>query len=821
MTSIIKWGGYFIYFSRFKKIKNTLKKITLLLFLNTFVCFVAFAQHTVTGKIIDENNQPLEFVVVTITQNDSTIKEDVAKDGGLFALNLPAGNFNLQVIYFGKIILNQPIAVSTNTNLGELKATVGSLTLGEFVLEDTKNLIERKVDRLVFNVENTVAASGGDALDLLKVTPRVKVENDKIALVGKSGMSVMIDDRIVQLSGEELVNYLKNIPSDNIKSIEVITNPPAKYSAEGNSGLINVQLKKTINDSWSADIRISYQQATYARGSFGGNFNYRKDKLSIYTGVNYSDGSNAYEITKKTHYANFLQKENSYGKNNFNPMFVKIGVEYQISKKISSGFSLNSSKLISSSYPSNTKSNSINNITQLSDSTIKTNSKDKIDNTNTIFNYHFIYNLDTLDRKLSLDIDYFKFNNQANNFFESTTILNKGEVSSGSFASANNIGNQQIENYSVNLDMEHPFKWATFNYGGRITTTQTDNDLAFFDLATGTSILDVNQSNTFEFTENTQAIYFSAQKELTKKWEAKAGLRAENTNTIGKSVTINQANKVQYLQYFPTAYLSYIPNDSNSFSLNYGRRINRPSFFLLNPFRYVYNQYSTYEGNPFLLPSFSHNIELEYMYKDFWISNVYFSKLENGFEQVMLISDSNIIQRTIPINFIENSIIGLNEIITVKPFKRLKTNLSVDVYYSYSASNTNFALNRLSGWNGMFNLSNDFILNKNKTILFNISYFYATKGVSNLDRNNAFDQLDVALKLLFWKEKLKITFAGNDLFSSNRQEYISTTNGIKNSFVNYQDYRTFRITLSYNFGGTPKTNEQRENKNSEELNRTN
>jgi hypothetical protein len=399
--------------------------------------------------------------------------------------------------------------------------------------------------------------------------------------------------------------------------------------------------------------------------------------------------------------------------------------------------------------------------------------------------------------------------------------LNNGEISQGSFTSANNIGNQQIENYSVNLDMEHPFKWATFNYGGRLTTTQTDNELQFFDLATGLPVLDVTQSNTFEFTENTQALYFSAQKELSKKWEAKAGLRAENTSTKGKSVTLNQINNLQYFQLFPTAYLSYVPNDSNSFSLNYGRRINRPSFSLLNPFRYIFNNFLFVEGNPFLLPSFSHNLEFDYMYKDFWVTTLYFSKLENGFEQVTLVDSLSIVQQVTPKNFIENNTIGLTENITLNPFKGLKTNLSVDVYYSYTTSSIPFSLNLLSGWNGMFSISNDLVLNKSKTAFFNISYFYITKGVSNLDRNNDFDQLDVALKLLFWKEKVKLTIAGNDLLSGFRPEYISVTNGIKSSFKNYSDNRFFRISLAYNFGGIPKNNEQREQKNREELNRTN
>jgi hypothetical protein len=476
-----------------------LKKITLFLFLNCITCFIAVAQHTISGKVIDENNQPLEFVVLTVMQNDSILKEEVVKEQGEFAVSLSIGTYSFNIIYFGKIILTREIAVTQSANLGNLQATIGSLTLGEFVLEDTKNLIERKVDRLVFNVENTVAASGGDALDLLKITPRVKVENDKIAMIGKSGMSVMIDDRIVQLSGEELVNYLKNIPSDNISSIEVITNPPARYSAEGNSGLINIKLKKSINNSWSADIRSSYQQTTYARGSVGGNFNYRKDKLSFYAGVNYSTGSNARQDISKVYYADALLQESIDGRNYYQPLNVKLGFDYQLTKKLSTGFSFNSSKTFPMNSSSNTYSKLVDNVTQITDSIIKTNSTDRQTKTNNSLNYHLVYSIDTLDRKLSLDVDYFNFNDKMDKFFESTTILNSGEISNGSFVSANSIGNQQIENYSVNLDMEHPFKWATFNYGGRLTTTQTDNNLKFFDLETGTPIFDDNQSNTFVF----------------------------------------------------------------------------------------------------------------------------------------------------------------------------------------------------------------------------------------------------------------------------------------------------------------------------------
>ena len=154
-----------------------------------------------------------------------------------------------------------------------------------------KKLIERKVDRLVFNVENSISATGGDALDALKITPGIRVQNNQVSMIGKSGMAVMVDDKLIQLSGDDLVNYLKTIPSDNIKNIEVITTPPAKYDAQGNSGIINIRLKRAKHNSWNSSIRSTYTQTTYPAGSLGGSFNYNKNKISIESDLGYTNGS--------------------------------------------------------------------------------------------------------------------------------------------------------------------------------------------------------------------------------------------------------------------------------------------------------------------------------------------------------------------------------------------------------------------------------------------------------------------------------------------------------------------------------------------------
>jgi hypothetical protein len=192
-----------------------------------------------------------------------------------------------------------------------------------------KKLIERKIDRLVFNVENSIAASGGDALDALKVTPGIKVQNDQISMIGKSGMSVMIDDRLVQLSGDDLTNYLKTISSDNIKSIEVITNPPAKYDAQGNSGLINIKLKRIKHNSWNSSIRSTYTQTTYPAGSLGGGFNYDKGKIYIESDLGYTNGSLATTYNTTFFYPTQLWQEENKNRNYYNLIGGKVGFNYR------------------------------------------------------------------------------------------------------------------------------------------------------------------------------------------------------------------------------------------------------------------------------------------------------------------------------------------------------------------------------------------------------------------------------------------------------------------------------------------------------------
>ena len=272
---------------------------------------------------------------------------------------------------------------------------------------------------------------------------------------------------------------------------------------------------------------------------------------------------------------------------------------------------------------------------------------------------------------------------------------------------------------------------------------------------------------------------------------------------------------------FPTFYLTYSLNEKNSFSINYNKRINRPSYNRLNPFRWYSNPFSYTEGNPFLQPSFSNNLELNYTFNDNWSNSIYYSHTDNGFEQITIVDNTDNIQKTIAQNFFKTTIIGISESYTYNKLKWLSTTFSFDWNYSKSESLIPITNQNLNGSNAYFSISNDFNLNKNKTLLFNFSYWYNFKGTSDLDKNNAYSQLDASLKYFAFDKKLQISFNANDILSTNRPIYTSFTNNIQIDYKNYYDVRLFRLSLVYKFGNKNINVEKKEVGNQEEKERTN
>ena len=589
-----------------------MKTSNLLIFL--LLPFFCLAQSTfkLKGKIASETTS-LEWADISILNSEGKFVDGATtKEDGTFEINLKIGSYKIGVSLLGFEEYEKEISIEKDTDLGIIILKENATKLVEVVVQSKKKTIEQKIDRLVYNLENNVTNVGGDALSAINTAPGVVVKNDAITILGKGTSRVMIDGRMIELAGEELNNFLKSIAASDIKNIEIISNPPAKYEAEGTGGLINIIMKKGVRDSWKNTTTASYDQNKYGIFTLRDNFFYNKNKFRFSASVNAKTGYLNATDDLKMYFPDGLSHMKSTTKVKTENLSGKIALDYDFSERTTVGFQFLNDRN-NPDFQSDITINNYNSQNQLDNITLNKSNTDK-GSGNQTYNAHLITKLDDLKRKLSFDVDYFNYNSKfernfiANNYTPDMIFTDVNQA-------GRNISNQDIDNLSFKADMEHPFQAINLSYGAKMSFTNSISDVLYYNTISGTPDLDTNQSNRFKYTENNQAIYLNADKKLNEKWNLQLGLRLENTQTNGISETLNQETNSDYLKLFPTVYASYKKNENNSFSLNYGKRINRPRFDLLNPFRIYINSNSYSEGNPFLKPSLAIILSLHILIK--------------------------------------------------------------------------------------------------------------------------------------------------------------------------------------------------------------
>jgi len=780
------------------------------IFILFFVIFgmTCFSQnYQITGSVVDNQSNKVSYAGVSLIQNDSVFQYDLTNENGNFLLNAEQGFYTLQIRLFGNTLFSKNIVLNKNIDLGTISVEQ-TLKLQGITITARKKLIEQQTDRLVFYVDNSISAVGGNAIDVLSITPRIFIKNNQISMVGKSTMIVTINDRPLQISGNDLANYLKSIPSENIETVEVISNPPAKYEAEGNSGIVNIRLKTPKVNSWNTSLFSSYEQSTYGTGSLGGRFTYQKNNLTLLSNVSYINGSDG-SLEKQTIYypeQTFFEKDN--GRDFYKGFSGQLGIDYRINKKLTAG-----AQYSGSFAKPKTESDNIGTITESNNNmqqSLKTGLEKLSNNNYNTLNFHSIYTIDSLGRKLSLDVDYFNYGKKQNQTYATNDYNVDNTLIADSYSSLNNIGQQNIENYSVKIDMLHPLKGLKLNYGGKISFTTTNNNLTFYDLSSGTPEYDASQSNKFRYSENNQSLYISGEKNFGKKWNIQLGLRLENTQTKGNSLTLKEIHDIYYTKLFPTAYLSYTPNNNQSFSLNYGRRISRPRFSMLNPFKTYTSPYISIEGNPYLEPSFINNIELDYTLKNNFHATLYYSNETNGYSLTTILDPNSILQKNTMFNFYANNNYGTNVSYTFNKFKWLESYLSGNTNYSVTHADYPGIPKNTEGWGASLSASNSFMLNTAKTFSggLNISYYFPNTYLNTKNRASFFTS--IGLRYIINK-KITFNFSVEDIFRTNTQQWSKTNNEILTNYYNYSDARRVILSVSWFFGNnkinsyTPKT----------------
>jgi hypothetical protein len=793
-----------------------MKKIILLLLF--IVPFLGISQVQLSGKVMDSLSS-IEYANVVLKRQDGTIVTGaITTEDGSFTINdITTGTYLVNISFIGYEDWDKEIVMDKNLVLDDVVLNASTNNLDEVVLTRKKKLIERKIDRLVFNVENSIAASGGNALEALKIAPGIAVEDDQIALIGRSAMRVMIEGRIVQLSGEELVGFLNSISASDIKKIEIITNPPAKYEAAGNSGLINIIYKKGARNSWSNTTTLTYQQADLPIYILRNSFFYNKDKVKLSLNLNGGLGNIA-----------AIERANIfYSSGPWNIVVDRKDKENFLSGGVTFDYELGENSTIGIQYLGNNRTPDVSdrsvttifNNAQTIDSLLINNGLSKKDVVNHSLNAHFVSKLDTLGRSISFDIDYFNYDSKQNREFRTDSFLENNQ-SLGVNIDAINDTNQSVDNYSAKVDIEHPLDIFNLSYGAKVSFLKNNSNNDFFNTITGTPVLDLGLTNEFEYTEDTQAVYVNASKKFSEKWDAQFGLRLENTNTEGISATLSQTNKNHFLNLFPTVYFSYIHNDNNSFSLNYGRRISRPNFFNLNPFRFFINSNTSSVGNPFLQPSFTDNVDFTHTYKGKFTTNLFFSAETNGAGVVPTVNDETNEQIITRENFFTHYNFGISESYVFDKISWWESYTSVFFLGSESVLK-NVDARVQNGFRFFVSTNNSFSLNKSKTIKAELNSWYSSRFKRNLNDVSETFKLDAALRFSLLENNLQLSVGVNDIFRTSIRTMTSEVNGITQTFSEDASNRFFRFSAVFKTGNKKINVRKRRFGNEEEKRRTN
>jgi outer membrane receptor protein involved in Fe transport len=771
------------------------------------------AQGRIRGKISDRTGESISLATaIIINKTDSSLISTAPADS--------AGNYSISYKDL-KTILLKATAPGYKTQLAIIDDTAkqynfildeDATTLRAVTVSAQKPVIEHKADRTIYNVESSVSANGSDAYELLKKVPGVTVSKDVIGIVGKSTVMVMINEKTVEIDGDELAAVLKSIGSDNISRIEVITTPPAKYDAEGNSGIINIITKKAIDDGLSGNITGGYRQTSLGAPFTEGAFNYKKGRWDVYGNENVMNTNwkpveqyTAYYPTERLEQRNNITNQNPWGR-------FQLGADYKISAHSTIGVLYT----YGTSDPQSNESikAAFYNKNNIIDSVVNTGAHTNESGRRNVLNLNYEWRIDSSGKKLNVAADYFTRTGKKTRDFTTTDNYSDGSPT-GISNIDRSIGTQVVNIGSIKADVEWPTALANISFGGKASMVHNTSDNTFKYLEGSEYFTDPGKTNKFDYKENTQALYLSA-KRTYNEWEFQAGLRGEYTQTNGYSPTVGQSNVNNYFKLFPTIYIQYEANEDNSFRISYSKRIDRPDFWLLNPFRYYSTTNSYTEGNPFLQPSYSNNIELSYTLKSNYTFTLYTQVQDNIYTQALQVDTINSglyfrmanVGKSVNYGFTGNG--------RFEPTSWWESNVQLAAYYGTfsSAYYNEMQTSKYSKSSFTVSVNNSVFLNENKTWLAEVNFVYQANQQSDFDLEYAAGNLDIGIKAMFLDKRLIVALESADILATDRARLKNLYN--QSLTNNYEDERELRFSMTYKFGKRHSADEEREQKVSDE-----
>ncbi len=672
--------------------------------------------------------------------------------------------------------------------------------LDAIVVTSKKPFIEQQIDKTVVNVQADITAIGSNAFEILQKAPGINITGeDVINMSGKTGVNIMIDGRPTQMSNKELSNFLRSMPGSTIDKIELITNPSSRFDAQGNAGIINIRLKKNKLKGTNGNFNIGYTQNVHYRSNASMGLNHRAGKINAF--------ANASIDNNKQHTNGYINRNVTVNNlvKNFNNTTVDIdrsvahniraGVDFYMNKKSTFGVLFNSN---GNWNPFNTPGNTLIGSNGIIDSSLQTTNHNIYKNRryNTNLNYRYE---DTLGNELNIDADYTKFKN-TNTTNLGTSFLNKANTKYNFTANDLDVVTN-INIYAIKADYIKQLKAikAKIETGVKLSSVATNNDLFATALAGNTMKADTGRTNTFKYKENIYAAYLNLSKKV-KKFEYQFGVRVENsiingTSTDLKNNIINNPD-TNYVNIFPTAFVSYKLNEKNMFAASYSKRINRPDYQSLNPFETIYDIYTSEKGNPFLKPQYTNNFEIKYTYRYALNFAIGYNHTKDYSQTITTQTCQQTQATTDNIGTLDNAYINISAPLHITKWWEGYANVTGFVNH-YKGVLPNGILNEKAfGLN--YYIQNNFKLGRGWSTQLSSWFNAATREA--IFKTRSLGSLDAAVKKNILKEKGSIRLAVTDII--NTQQWRQSVQ-FANMDFNYRrkwESRGLRLQFSWSFG---------------------
>lgn len=813
-----------------KKMKPIIYTTTLLLYFILHLPGAAAQQAEVTGKVTDEQDQALPLATVNLLNaQDATVVKTVFPDeqGNFSFLNTQLGSYRVKAVLVGyKDTVSEVISLTTANTAYELEPLVlkaENTVLGEVSIDAPQRpLVERKPDMLVVNVENSALAAGNTAMDILERSPGVTVDKDEnISLMGKQGVTVMIDGKQTHLSAEQLANFLRNTDGNTIKSIELITNPSSKYDASGTAGMINIVLKKNRMTGTNGSLTLGAGYGFGHKANTSLNLNHREGRMNVFGTYSYMNnrGGNEFDIFRSVIQQDVntdFQQYTDFNRRNYSHSY-RAGVDYNTSERNVVG-------ILASGYTSGNDNNNSSNTfigrTIVSpDSTLATSSIFDGSYTSLALNVNNQFTIDSNGRKLVADVDISRFSNQNIANYNNTLYLPSGDMKADPLLSRSDMPTI-IDIRVAKIDYTHPFGKENKNKletGVKYSNVSSDSDMRFEDQVEGAWQNATNRTNHFLYTEQVAAAFLNYSTQLGK-WGIQAGLRSEYTRSDGHSITL--ANRVQrdYIDFFPSVFVNYNISDNHQAGLSYSKRINRPNYGNLNPFEYFLDQYTFERGNPYLRPEYTHAFDLSYTLAQKYDVSAGYSRTNDVIAESM--SQNDVTKQTWVTrdNLAKQEIWYANLNAPVKIVDFWNTNTNLNTFYMRFDGLLNGG--HLEQGQFAWQLRSNHTFQLLPTFSAEASVNYQSSLVYSIYHIGSQWSIDAGLNKSFHDKRANLKLAVSDIFDTRRQ-HVQTNYANLNAVIRQKnETRVARLTFTYNFGNL-KNGARRSDTQSEEKSRIN